>query len=197
MGSPLIYSAVFDGTKVLAEYETQPGPARKLGIAIASKATPGSQMSYTAGSLSGHYLARSDNAVFVAVCDQSVPRRIPFALLQKLDASIPNLGDANIFKVLQETCDGLDGSDGLQLARQEIDQVRNVVVENIDHLMERGERLSLLVDRTNDMNSNAELFRRRTHAVSRKFWWQNVKLATIALAILGSVLFFLYELFRV
>ncbi|PRT56459.1 hypothetical protein B9G98_04079 [Wickerhamiella sorbophila] len=194
---PLIYSAVFDGSKVLAEYEAQTGPGRKLGIAIASKASPGTQMSYTAGSLSGHYLARSDNAVFVAVCDQTVPRRVPFALLQKLDSAIPNLADANIFKFLQETCEGLDGSDGLQLARQEIDQVRNVVVENIDHLMERGERLSLLVDRTNDMNSNAELFRRRTHAVSRKFWWQNARMATIALATIGGVLFFLYELFRV
>lgn len=189
----IIYSAVFDGSKVVAEYEAQSGPARKLGIAIASKATPGTQMSYTAGSLSGHYLARNDNVVFVAVCYQSVPRRIPFALLQKLNESVTDVNGANIFKVLQQSSETADGSDGLQLARQEIDQVRNVVVENIDHMLERGERLGLLVDRTNDMNSNAALFKRRSQAVSRSFWWQNVRLTAFVIFIAIAMLFLVYE----
>ncbi|CAI0444274.1 unnamed protein product [Linum tenue] len=62
------------------------------------------------------------------------------------------------------------------------------MIENIDKVLERGDRLELLVDKTANMQGNTFRFRKQARRFRNTTWWRNVKLMyvnlTIALIIL-------------
>lgn len=55
-------------------------------------------------------------------------------------------------------------------------QVRNVMIQNIDKVLERGDRLESLVDKTTNMQSNTFRFKKQSRRFRNTMWWQNVKL---------------------
>lgn len=71
------------------------------------------------------------------------------------------------------------------LARQEIENVRTVMIESVEKVLERGERINLLVSKTDRMNNHAVEFRKRTTNVKRSMWWANIKFK--ALLGLGAI----------
>lgn len=58
-------------------------------------------------------------------------------------------------------------------------QVRNVMIENIDKVLERGDRLELLVDKTTNMQGNTMRFRKQARRFRNTVWWKNVKLVYV------------------
>lgn len=80
------------------------------------------------------------------------------------------------------TAQGRD--DALGNVRREIDDVRGIMTRNIEGLLERGERIDLLVDKTDRLGGNAREFRVRSRGLKRRMWWKNVKLmALLALVV--------------
>lgn len=71
----------------------------------------------------------------------------------------------------------------------EISQVRELMSENIDKVLQRGENLDSLINKTSILNSNANYFRRKTTSVRRKFWWSNVKFWVILMIIIGVLIY--------
>ncbi|CAI0444273.1 unnamed protein product [Linum tenue] len=75
-------------------------------------------------------------------------------------------------------------ADRMNRLKGEMNQVvRNVMIENIDKVLERGDRLELLVDKTANMQGNTFRFRKQARRFRNTTWWRNVKLM-IALIIL-------------
>lgn len=75
--------------------------------------------------------------------------------------------------------------DAIGNAKREIDDVRGIMTQNIESLLERGERLDLLVDKTDRLGHSAQDFRVRSRGLKRQMWWKNVKL----MGLLGLVVF--------
>ncbi|ODV96684.1 hypothetical protein PACTADRAFT_1271 [Pachysolen tannophilus NRRL Y-2460] len=75
-------------------------------------------------------------------------------------------------------------ADEVGLANDEIDEVRNMMNENIERVIDRGERISLLVNKTDRLNNVSSSFRRRTISIRRKFWWKNFKFFAMLSALL-------------
>lgn len=66
-------------------------------------------------------------------------------------------------------------------------QVRSVMLDNIDRVLERGDRLELLVDKTATMEGNTMRFKRQARRFRNTMWWRNVKLTyVISLALLSA-----------
>ena len=78
---------------------------------------------------------------------------------------------------------GGDG-DAVGSVQREMDDVRGIMTRNIEGLLERGERIDLLVDKTDRLGGSAREFRVRSRGLKRQMWWRNVKL----MALLGLVL---------
>lgn len=76
--------------------------------------------------------------------------------------------------------------DAINNAQREIDDVRGIMTRNIEGLLERGERIDLLVDKTDRLGGSAREFRVRSRGLKREMWWKNVKL--MALLVLVFVL---------
>lgn len=79
--------------------------------------------------------------------------------------------------------------DALRTAQREIDGVREIMTENIERVLERGERIDLLVDKTDRLGNSARDFRVRSRGLRRRMWWKNVKLMVLLVLV---VLFLVY-----
>lgn len=82
-------------------------------------------------------------------------------------------------------------NDALANAQNEIANVREIMTENIERVLERGERIDLLVDKTDRLGGSARDFRVRSRGLRRRMWWKNVRL----MALLVVVVIFLVYLF--
>lgn len=102
-------------------------------------------------------------------------------------ADMPNYGAAAFNGTMRELMvrfgEGQD--DAIGNAKKGIDDVRGIMTKNIETLLERGERLDLLVDKTDRLGGSAREFRVRSRGLKREMWWKNVKL----MALLATVTF--------
>ncbi|PHT80002.1 hypothetical protein T459_18054 [Capsicum annuum] len=55
-------------------------------------------------------------------------------------------------------------------------QIRTIMVDNIEKILERGDRIELLVDKTGTMQDNAFHFRKQSKRLRRALWMKNAKL---------------------
>jgi len=92
--------------------------------------------------------------------------------------SVSTLGLHDFSHVLEERTDHYmnAGADKAQVAREEVEETRRLMVHNIERVLERGDHLDNLVDRTSDLNSTAFAFRKRSTALRRRMWWKNMRL---------------------
>jgi vesicle-associated membrane protein 7 len=146
----------------------------------------------------------------MAIADASLGRRIPFGFLVTLQkkfldefdptqtdfSSLPSYGCASFNSTLkklmfEQGATTAGQQDALRTAHQEIDGVREIMTENIERVLERGERIDLLVDKTDRLGVNARDFRVRSRGLRRRMWWKNVKL----MVLLCLVVIFLIYLF--
>lgn len=66
--------------------------------------------------------------------------------------------------------------------------VQNLMIENIDKVLDRGEKIELLVDRTEDLTESAQDFRYKSRKLKNKMFWKNVQLVVILVLIILAVL---------
>uniref|UniRef100_A0A915LAF0 Vesicle-associated membrane protein 7 n=1 Tax=Romanomermis culicivorax TaxID=13658 RepID=A0A915LAF0_ROMCU len=66
--------------------------------------------------------------------------------------------------------------------RNNVEDLKAIMVKNIDGLVSRGERLELLVNRTENLESGSISFRESARKVSSMIWWRNMRM-TIIIAI--------------
>lgn len=171
------------------------------------------KLTYTHGQHQIHYVAEAPSEhpdhpsagglTFLVIADASLGRRVPFGYLFEIRkrffqefpestefADLPNYGAGSFNTELKNlmveygtTSGGRD--DAIGNAKREIDDVRGIMTKNIESLLERGERLDLLVDKTDRLGGSASEFRVRSRGLRRQMWWKNVKL----MALLGLVVF--------
>ncbi|KYK57432.1 hypothetical protein DCS_04441 [Drechmeria coniospora] len=159
------------------------------------------QIHYVAESPQGHSshpAAGAGGLTFLVIADASLGRRVPFNFLLEIRnrffarfpeessdfADMPNYGAGSFNGELKNlmieygTTNGVH-DDAIGTARREIDDVRGIMTRNIDSLLERGERVDLLVDKTDRLGGSSSEFRVRSRGLKRQLWWQNVKLMAL------------------
>lgn len=77
----------------------------------------------------------------------------------------------------------------LLLANEEVDEVRQLMLENINKLLSRGDKINSLVDQTDRLNTSSLVFQKRAQQIKRKMWFMKTK---FLLSITGGVLLILY-----
>lgn len=71
-------------------------------------------------------------------------------------------------------------SDELTRAQNELNQVKDIMVQNVEQILSRGERIDLLVNKTDAMAGQATAFRRGARTVRQQMWWKNVKILILS-----------------
>jgi len=83
---------------------------------------------------------------------------------------------------------GYQANDRVGQLRGQVDEVRGVMSQNIERVMERGERLDDLVDKTGNLEQNAVKFRQTSRKVKRKMWWKNTKMTLILIVVVIAII---------
>ncbi|KAH3957800.1 hypothetical protein HBI81_156560 [Parastagonospora nodorum] len=172
---------------------------------IAKENPPEARRSYDKDNHSVHLLMRKPaNAkspgrlIFLVVAEKAAGKGVPYGFLQTLQdkffaqfdvddtafGDLPSYGcasfNAELKRVMMHQGGTLAGQeDALRTAQREIDGVREIMTENIERVLERGEHMSVLVDKTGRLGENARDFRVRSRTLRRKMWWKNVKLMVL------------------
>eukprot|EP00249_Psilotum_nudum_P011891 c23450_g1_i1 orf=367-1026(-) len=201
----ILYALVARGSVVLAEYSATPSNANAVARQILEK-LPGvgdSHVSYSQDRYVFH-VKRTDGLVFLCMADNAFGRRIPFVFLEDIygrftktygqagRTALPYAMNDEFCRVLHQQMEYFSSdpnADKINRLKGEISEVRNIMIENIDKVLDRGDRLELLVDKTTTIQSNTFRFKKQARRFKNAVWWRNVKLL-LALVILVLIVIY-------
>ncbi|RNE94880.1 putative vesicle-associated membrane protein, partial [Trypanosoma conorhini] len=78
-------------------------------------------------------------------------------------------------------------ADKIGKINEQLDSTKQVMLENLDRLIDRGERIESLCDKTEQLRDEAQGFHSNTRALKRKMLIRNIKLAIALILVLGLV----------
>ena len=150
-----------------------------------------------------HY-SIEDGMVYMCMADEDMSRRIPFAFLADIknrwkatygsrgrSAMAYGMND-EFSRVLSKQMDYYSHNpeaDRINQVKGGLEDVKSIMVSNIEKGLERGERIELLVDKTDALSSSALNFKNKSRTLKRHMWWKNAKL-TIIIAVVVILIFY-------
>ncbi|CAK9317488.1 unnamed protein product [Citrullus colocynthis] len=196
----IIYALVARGSVVLAEFSVTPTNASSISRQILDK-IPGNDDSHVSYSQDRYifHVKRTDGLTVLCMADDTAGRRIPFAFLEDIhqrfvrtygravhSANAYGMNDefSRVLSQQMEYYSNDPNADRINRLKGEMSQVRNVMIENIDKVLERGDRLELLVDKASNMQGNTMRFRKQARRFRNTVWWKNVKLMIMLIILL-------------
>jgi vesicle-associated membrane protein 7 len=124
--------------------------------------------------VSGYYL-------YLCVAGAEYPMRVCFGFLDDVETKFLQNGN-KAKQLLRERMQYFNDpkNDKIAAINNQIDDVKNTMIENIDKILERGETLENLMQQTDELGETASLYRR----TSNKVKWSMRKRLIILVAIL-------------
>jgi len=208
----ILYCVIARGTTVLARHASCVGNFAEISDLVLAKVRDHNQpkMTLTQGEFLFHYVS-DDGVIALAIADSAYDRGEAFRFLdsvldkflkqfeQRVHSAIAFAMNTEFSPVIaseikrfsKKASDSSSAGDPdkITTVQAEIDQVKDIMVANIDVIIERGEKLELLVDKTEHLATNSITFRNTSRSLQRAIWWKNMKL-TIGLGL--GVIVFLY-----
>ncbi|CAD7942505.1 unnamed protein product [Amoebophrya sp. A25] len=172
--------------------------ARPLLESSSPSGSPRRRMTYLYGD--GDYVFHlmlqdcdGQQAVFLCLAHRGAGRRVPFAFLDALANECEHQAQILHPEQVRALLSKYNSSDAdtLKRIRAEICNLQELMVENIDKILVRGEKIELLVEKTEGMSDAALVFRREAAALQRVMWWRNCRVAAKIAAIIVALIFLL------
>ncbi|XP_060599876.1 uncharacterized protein LOC132753427 isoform X2 [Ruditapes philippinarum] len=90
-----------------------------------------------------------------------------------------------------------NATDNLTVLQGQVKEVTGVMSQNIESVIQRGERLDDLMDKTDELEAASATFQRTATKIRKKYWWKNFKMKIIVgcvvfVVVVGIVLAILY-----
>lgn len=153
----------------------------------------------------------------MAMSEESLGRKIPFTFLAELQRkffhtfsrsdlpSTPPYGLASFNPELVGllTAYNLQATDSTQsqypstsnqqihTARSELANVKDIMIKNVGEILNRGERIELLLDKTDNLSAQSSAFRKRSQVLRRKMWWKNTRMIALSAVVVVMVIYIL------
>jgi hypothetical protein len=170
----IVYALVARKKVVLAEYTSSSGNFPTVTRVLLSKIPEeDGKMSYVYDKHIFHFIVDS-GITFLCMADDQMKRRIAFSFLDEIKtlwrrnysaeeqtalAFAMNELFSPILKAKTESfASNGPSSDNLTKVQAQLDSVKDVMVENIDRVLQRGEKIELLVDKSERLSTQAKKF---------------------------------------
>lgn len=205
---PLIYSFVSRGTTVLADYTSYTGNFSTVAIQCLEKCpTDNSKFTFTCDRHTFNYLV-DGGFTFLVVADEGYGRQVPFAFLEKIReefqqkfADKGRISPAHSLdkqfgprlKMHMDYCmEHPEELTKVAAVQKKVDEVKNIMVDNIERVLERGEKIELLVDKTDNLRFQADKFHKTGRQLRSKMWWQNMKMKILVVLVVLILIFVIF-----
>lgn len=201
----MIYSFVARGTVILAEYTEFSGNFNSIAFQCLQKLpSSNNKFTYNCDAHTFNYLV--DNGfTYCVVADESAGRQLPMAFLERIKddfvskygggraatASANSLNKefgSKLKEHMQYCVDHPEEISKLAKVKAQVSEVKGVMMENIEKVLDRGEKIELLVDKTENLHNQAQDFRTAGTQIRRRMWLQNMKIKLIVLGIVIALI---------
>ncbi|KAK4408211.1 Vesicle-associated membrane protein [Sesamum angolense] len=196
----LIYSFVARGTVILAEYTEFTGNFTGIAAQCLQKLpATNNKFTYNCDGHTFNYLVE-DGFTYCVVAVESVGRQLPIAFLERIKddftkkygggkaATAVQQPQQRVWEQMQYCVDHPEEISKLAKVKAQVSEVKGVMMENIEKVLDRGEKIELLVDKTENLRSQAQDFRTQGTKMRRRMWLQNMKIKLIVLAIIVALI---------
>lgn len=145
--------------------------------------------SYTVKGLTYNYVTEG-GACFLCVADDTFSRRICFAFLTRVKSEFILRGgvDRAFLKAEMQFFSTNPEADKIRNVQAQVDDVKVVMLDNIDKILSRGEKLEDIDRKTDDLRIISNNFQRHTRTLKCALIQQNMKLSIIIAAIIFFIL---------
>ncbi|OIV96022.1 hypothetical protein TanjilG_27126 [Lupinus angustifolius] len=222
----LIYAFVSRGTVILADYTEFTGNFNSIAFQCLQKLPPSNNnFTYNCHNHTFNYLVHN-GYTYCVVADESIGRQVPIAFLERVkDDFVSKYGGGKAatapanslskefgpkLKEHMKYCvDHAEDVSKLAKVKAQVSEVKGVMMENIEkvldrgekiellvdksenlhhQVLDRGEKIELLVDKSENLHHQAQDFRTSGTNIRRKMWLQNMKIKLIVLGILIALI---------
>jgi len=136
-----------------------------------------------------------DGFCYLCVSNKEMGRRVPHIFLESVKTKLKESGNLyqraqaaqqfefnrSFSRTLQDTMTDFNEGKGDQLStlQNQVGEVTGVMRQNMEKVMERGDKLDDLVDKSDQLQAGASTFKTTSVRISRKYYWQNKKMMII------------------
>jgi len=165
MSQGILYSCVAHQTRVLSEHSMRSGNFKEIVFRLLSSVpeSPDSQTSY---SFQGYYFhfKVANKLTYLCLAEENFGRQIPFMFLEKISElfDVIQYNDKKVTafdSVLKSNMDKFSKTKLVipktQAIQEDLNEVKGIMIKNIEGLMKRGEKLEILEEKTIELETEA------------------------------------------
>jgi len=202
--SAILYAMIANeqSTIPLVEASIAEGNFNLMAVKLLSKLRRNASTSYTYEDKYIFHTHNADSLTYLCMAENAFSSQVAFLFLfdvkEKFLKAFERTKDAialsaqrEFGNMLQERLNYYNKNpqaDRLSTIRANLERAREVMIENIDRVIARGERIEILVSKTDFMTESAVSLRRSGSKVKRRLCWKNLAVSLIIVVVVASII---------
>ncbi|XP_076901802.1 putative vesicle-associated membrane protein 726 [Bidens hawaiensis] len=201
----LIYSFVARDTIILVEYTEFTGNFQSVAAQCLQKLpTTNNRFTYNCDGHTFNYLVEQ-GFTYCVVAVESVGRELPIGFLERIKDDFYNKYGAGKGKTggakslnkdfgpklkehMRYCVSHPEEISKIAKVHAQVSEVKGVMMENIEKVLDRGEKIELLVDKSDNLRTQAQDFKKQGTKIKRKMWFHNMKVKLVIFGIVVALL---------
>ncbi|CRH02280.1 SNARE protein, putative [Plasmodium relictum] len=206
----IIYGLVARDKTVLAEYTEFGGNFSNITrLLLEIIPSHSSRKSYIYDDYVFHQLMKN-GITFMTMTDKELGFLTPYAFLEEISkiffkkfkntSDLITLSLDEQFKpVLKENMRIFNEyeSNDVHNIKNQINNIQNIIIENIEKILERREKIDILVNKSEKLNQENISFRRQAMSLNFYMWLENNKLCIYLISSIAIFIFFIWSFYNV
>ncbi|XP_014257173.1 vesicle-associated membrane protein 7 [Cimex lectularius] len=205
----LLFSVISRGSTILCNYATRPGNFNEITEQILAKIAPeDGKLTLSHNSYNFHYISEN-GIIYMCITDDVFERSRAFLFLNEIkrrfissfgirvNTAIAYAMNNEFSPVLKSQIKHYTEAkdvDTMSRINSELDELKDIMVQNIDDIASRGENLRLLYEKSENLNATSVTFRTRSRNLQRSLFWKNVKIYIIIFVVCVVVLYLILSM---
>ncbi|XP_071787470.1 vesicle-associated membrane protein 7-like [Asterias amurensis] len=203
---PILYATIARGTTVLANFAACHGNFTEVTNQILPKVPPeNTKLTYSHDSYLFHYIS-DERIVYLCITDDEFERSRAFMFLgeikrkfkttygSQVKTALPFAMNSEFSRVLATQMRHFSEEipvDRLGTIQNDLEDLNRIMVRNIETISNRGEKLELLIDKTEDLETTSLTFRKSSKTLARSMCVKNLKLTVILVIVFILIIYFI------
>jgi vesicle-associated membrane protein 7 len=189
-------------SSILCEYAVKPNPeiSQTVRQQVLPKTQSQSKVTFEAQQRKYHVLRNTNGTVFLAVADAAYATRLAYSMLEKIsgsflqcyrDSSQQTAANCSSYsRNIKTEVEFYNGpqADKLKKLQSDIDGVKDVMLQNLDVVIQRGDKIDNLVEKSGNLAAESDTFFTQSNTLKKKMWWKNVKLIIVIVFVLALII---------
>lgn len=193
---PIKYSCINDGAALVADYPSDEDPQivetmQKVLSTVPPREYRRKTIDDKEGGVNYHYISNGEGCIVACVTSSDMRMRTVFAFLEAVEPLVRGNGQLselrNGKKLLQQKMEFYNNpqNDKITALNDDINQVVDVMMDNMDKVLTRGDRIDSLQEKSSNLANQAQQFQDKSTELKRAMCMKNLK---FTLMIVGAVI---------